>query len=176
MNFIDQQMKELEPSLRDVVVVYIINEETGEVLLGERKKVDKPGLGKRVGIGGGIEDSETPIQATLREVIEEVGTKEDGQIVFEIQNAEEVGIVYFLFPHIPEDSQRCFVFICKEWEGVPVETNAIKPEWHKIESLPEEFMWHDNLYWVPKVLAGEKVKGIFVYDENKKVKDYRFEQ
>lgn len=178
MNQLDKHLEELTPILRDVVVVYILNEDGTKVILGERKKLDKPGLGKRVGIGGGVEKGETELETTLREVIEEIGTDDDGNVVFQLKSAEPIGTVYFLFPHLKDEpgyNQRCYVFVSREFEGTPVETKPIKPEWYPIDELPEKFMWPDNLLWVPQVLRGEKINGIFLYDENNKVIDYRLE-
>lgn len=178
MKTIDDHLQELKPIMRDVVVVYIIDKEENKVIFGERKKLDRPGKGKRVGIGGGIEADETALQAVFREVIEEVGTSEKGDIVFQLNSAEQVGTVYFLFPHkknSPGYNQRCYVFVSSDYSGTPIETKDIKPEWYPIDQLPVEFMWPDNLLWVPQVLAGQNVNGTFVYDENNKIADYRIE-
>ncbi|MEP7104204.1 MAG: NUDIX domain-containing protein [Candidatus Dojkabacteria bacterium] len=169
MSNLDKLLEELTPVLRDVVVVYILDKQ-GKVLLGGRKKKDKPGLGKRVGIGGGIEENEDALQATKREAMEEIGVK--------INSAKQVGVVYFLFPHKRDEpgyNQRCYVFTCDDWEGSPIESEVIKPEWYPIDELPEQFMWPDNLLWVPQVLKGENVNGIFLYEEGKVV-DYKLEQ
>jgi len=147
-------------------------------MLGERKKLDKPGQGKRVGIGGGIEIGENALQAVFREVIEEMGTKQDGDIVFRLNSAEQVGIVYFLFPHkkdFPGYNQRCYIFISNDYSGKSIETNDIKPEWYPVNQPPKEFMWPDNLLWVPQALSGQKINGIFVYNENNQISDYKIE-
>lgn len=155
--------------LRDVVVVYILDKENNKVLLGERKKKGKPGLGKRVGIGGGIEPNESPEQAVYREVEEEISINKDEEVVFKLNKLTQMGIVYFIFPHKKDEpgwNQRCFVFTCDDFSGDPVETEVIKPEWYDIDKLPFEFMWEDNRYWLPQVLGGEKVEGVFVYDQS----------
>lgn len=183
MKTLDDHLKELEPVLADVVVVYIIDRKNNRVIFGERKKKDKPGFGARVGIGGKIEERDgTLLQTTFRETIEEIGTKlggKDKTVYFELKSAKEVAVVYFLFPHkkdIPGSSMRCYVFVSDDYVGNPVESDEIKPEWYPIDQLPEEFMWPDNLLWVPKVLAGDSINGIFLYAENGKLADYRIEQ
>lgn len=178
MKSIEDHLNELTPFLRDVVVVYIVDKANKKVIFGERKKLDRPGLGKRVGIGGGVELGEDRLQSVFREVIEEIGTKENGDVVFELKSAQQVGVVYFLFPHkkdSPGYNQRCYIFLSDDYSGTPIETKDIKPEWYPINNLPEEFMWKDNLLWVPQVLAGQNFNGVFVYDENNQIVDYKLE-
>jgi hypothetical protein len=37
-------------------------------------------------------------------------------------------------------------------------------------------MWADNKEWLPKVLSGEEVNAIFLYGDDKKVIEYRFDE
>ena len=37
-------------------------------------------------------------------------------------------------------------------------------------------MWSDDKYWLPKVIAGEKVTGVFWFDENNLVIDHKITQ
>lgn len=167
-------MKEIERYLQlnitytSAVVCYL--KQNDEVLLGLRKKVSL-GLGENLiaGIGGKVGDNpeikdETFSEALIRECREEIGIK--------ITSFEEMGKVRFIFPHKPKWNQVVKVYVVSKWEGIPQETEAIKPLWYKIDELPKEQMWDDNSYWVPKVLSGEKINIVFLYGEDNKVKEY----
>jgi len=45
------------------------------------------------------------------------------------------------------------------------------PIWTGINSLPLKGMWPDDEYWLPKVLAGERVRAAFLFDENESMPD-----
>ena len=158
-------------SFTPAVVCYL--RKGNKVLLGLRKKVSF-GLGENLiaGIGGKIGDQpefqgETPDEALVREVSEEVGVA--------VTKFRRVGQVRFVFPHKPKWSQDVVVYVVDEWEGEPRETDAIRPMWFDVTELPAAQMWDDNRYWLPKVLAGECVNATFLFDENNKVCDYAFQ-
>jgi hypothetical protein len=56
------------------------------------------------------------------------------------------------------------VFLCTQWEGEPVETEEMAPRWFKISDIPFSAMWQDDEYWLPQVLAGKSVQGVFTFD------------
>lgn len=144
--------------------------------LGVRKKVSS-GLGENLiaGIGGKIGDSleiqnEPPDDAMDRETNEEIGV-----IVVE---KREMGRVRFIFSHKPPDSkwnQDVRVYFITKWQGEPSETESTKPEWFELGDLPWGRMWTDNQYWLPKVLSGQQVDAIFLFSDDNKIVEYRFE-
>lgn len=143
-----------------------------EVLLGLRKRVSS-GLGQDIvsGIGGKVGDheefkNESHEDALVREVQEEIGV--------EIKGYVEMGRVRFIWPHNPNWRQDVKIYIVSSWEGEPIETEVIKPLWFPVNDLPKSQMWEDNAYWVPKILANEKVDAVFVIGENKKIIEYVF--
>lgn len=157
------------PIFREAVVCYPIND-NGEILLGYRQTVSN-GLGKGLysGIGGGIEMGETPEEANTREAIEEVG------ITF--SDVERMGSVKFLFPHKPTWNQNVVIFIAKAWEGVPhvTEEGKIIPKWFHKTQLPIEDMWHDNRFWINRVIDGEVINATFLYGGSGRVEEYIIE-
>ncbi len=163
-------MRELEKQLNDAsftkaVVCYICDED--KVLLGLRKKVSLNfGENLIVGIGGKLEEGETEEEGVMREVYEEIGVW--------LLKFVRMGRVRFLFSNKPEWNQNVTIFVAEKWDGDPVETDVIEPRWYEKKKLPESQMWHDNQFWVPKVLDGERVNAAFLIDEDKKVVEQRF--
>lgn len=142
------------PPIRETVVGYLIKDD--EVLLGVRTRVSNS-LGHMIvaGIGGGIEDGESPEEALVREVSEEVNVT--------ITDYEKVGYVTNLVPHRPVWNQRIAVYVVTGFEGEPKKTEEIDPHWYPKHSLPLQDMWADNRVTVPMILSGERVEGRFLY-------------
>jgi 8-oxo-dGTP pyrophosphatase MutT (NUDIX family) len=167
MNNIEKYLKESNTYTK-AVVGYMIKEDN--VILGLRKKVSF-GLGENLisGIGGKIGDiegleNETAEEALKREFLEEIGVNP--------KTYHKVGEITFVFPNKDKWNQQVDAYLITDWEGEPVETDVIDPNEYPINNLPRKTMWDDNRYWVPRILAGEKIKAIFVYgDDNATVVD-----
>jgi 8-oxo-dGTP diphosphatase len=126
-----------------------------EVLLG-RKKTGL-GTGKTVGLGGHVEDGETPGQAAAREVKEEAGISVDPAALTEVAH------ITFLFPVRPRWDMTVNVFTASRWGGEAVETAEIAPVWFALSALPLTQMWDDARLWLPRVLNGERLRATFTY-------------
>jgi 8-oxo-dGTP diphosphatase len=126
-----------------------------QVLLG-RKKTGL-GTGKIVGLGGHVEQGETPGQAAAREVKEEAGISvAPGALA-------EVAFITFLFPARPRWDMTVNVFTSADWAGEAVQTPEIDPRWYPASALPLERMWDDARHWLPRVLGGERLRATFSY-------------
>jgi len=123
------------------------------------------GEGKLNGIGGKVQGDETPEQALVREAFEEI------EVTLEEDKLEKVAVIYFNFETKSEWNQECHVYFVSEWEGEPTETEEMRPEWFSKDALPFNKMWPDDIHWLPKVLAGEKVRCEFFFDDNQKMKE-----
>ncbi len=90
--------------LPEVCVVYLIRDSaTGpEVLLG--RKLTGLGKGKVVAPGGKLEPGESPSDAAVREVLEEVG------LTLDPASLEMLGLLTYLFPTRTEWSQVSWAF------------------------------------------------------------------
>lgn len=126
-----------------------------KILLGMKKK--KFGRGKYNGFGGGVEKGESLEKAVIRETLEEAGItiikqEKFGKILFQFNSDEQDHLVYF--------------FKVKEFNGIPIESDEMKPEWFNIKNIPYEKMWEDDRYWLPLLLNGKKFKGNFYFDKN----------
>jgi 8-oxo-dGTP diphosphatase len=125
------------------------------VLLGHKKT--GLGTGKIVGLGGHVEPSETPAEAAAREVEEEAGLHVAPAALLEAAH------VTFLFPVCPRWDMVASIFISAGWSGEAAESAEIRPEWFPVADLPLMRMWDDAKYWLPRILAGERVRARFTY-------------
>ena len=126
-----------------------------QVLLGHKKT--GLGAGKIVGLGGHVEECESPLEAAAREVKEESGIHVTPGALHEVAH------VTFLFPVCPRWDMNVSVFTSADWTGEAAETPEIRPEWFGVTSLPLTRMWDDAKYWLPRVLAGERLSATFTY-------------
>jgi 8-oxo-dGTP diphosphatase len=75
-------------------------------------------------------------------------------------------------------NQEVHVFITRTWQGEPFPkadaSGAIEigPQWFAMAAIPLGQMWDDARYWLPVVLAGQKVDAEFVFDAALQVNDY----
>lgn len=119
----------------------------------------KTGLGKgKVNAPGGrIEIGETPLQAAVRETQEEVGLTP--------WELTEVGCLFFEF--LDGYKLHGTVFFARSFEGIPAKTREADPFWCCTDSLPYEQMWEDDRHWLPHALAGKRIDGYFVFDDDR---------
>jgi mutator protein MutT len=129
-----------------------------KILLGMKKTGF--GQGKYNGFGGKIEQGETVRQATVRELEEESGIK------VKEEQLEYVGTLDFIFPASPQLRHDVHIFLARTWQGQPVETEEMKPQWFLFSDIPYSEMWQDDLYWLPKVLAGQSITGKVTFADN----------
>lgn len=143
--------------LPEVCVTYLLRETSAgtEVLLG-RKKTGL-GEGNLVGPGGKLEPGESPVDAAVREVREEVG------VSIRPQSLLLVGELTYPFTHHPTFSQKSWAFVCREWKGEPAESDELAPEWHLLADIPLDRMWDDAKHWLPQALAGQFVRATFIF-------------
>ncbi len=147
-------VKELwEGKVQDFTLVLPI--EGGRVLLGMKKR--GLGEGKWNGFGGKPEKGEGLMEAAKRELKEEIGVRarileERGRMIF-LGTAEVVGVVH--------------IFVAGGLMGKANESEEMRPKWFGFDELDYKKMWDDDRHWLPLVLAGKKVDGWFVYDEDR---------
>ena len=120
-----------------------------------------------VGIGGGVDEGETPIEAAIREVEEEVFVTPS--------NLKLGGVIDFYFPYVDKPScwnQRVFVYVSHNWVGRVVESEEIAPEWHSMSDIPFDRMWDDSSYWLEQILSGKEIWCQFTFNQELKVENW----
>ena len=127
----------------------------GEILLIEKKR--GIGAGKVNGPGGKIDDGETPLEAAVREVEEELGITPLG-----VEKAGEV-----LFETTGDVSMRIHVYRADDCEGEPHETDEAVPLWTPVDRIPYQRMWHDDPDWYPLMLARTPFEVRTLFDDNR---------
>ena len=145
-------------SLPEVCVCYLIRLADGggtEVLLG-RKKTGL-GIGRLVGPGGKLEPGESPREAAVREIAEEVG------LVVHPNDLELMGELTYPFPHRPAWSQKSWVFRATLWHGEVIESDELEPVWINTAEIDFDQMWDDARYWLPATLAGAAIRATFAF-------------
>jgi 8-oxo-dGTP pyrophosphatase MutT (NUDIX family) len=138
--------------MKRTTLCYLIH--NGRVLLAMKKRGF--GAGKRNGPGGKVEDGETAEDACRRETKEEVGVT--------IGAMEDRGVVRFEFIEKPEWNTDCSIFVSRDFNGDPVETEEMRPAWYPVDALPLTEMWADDAYWLEGVLRGGRVDATFWFD------------
>lgn len=128
------------------------------VLLGLKK--EGFGAGKITGFGGKVEPGEAPATAASRELREETGLRVSASELW------AAGELFFRFPKRPAWSQLVHVFLARRWSGVAREGREMEPAWYSVDELPYERMWQDAVHWLPRFIAGERIRGRFVFDDD----------
>lgn len=125
-----------------------------EILLIE--KLRGHGAGK-VNVPGGKVEDETPISGAIREVREEVGLT--------VKNPRLVAKLRF---HDFNTDYRVigYVYVAKEFDGTPVNTDEANPFWCKRAEIPYGRMWEDDELWLPVILAGQFVDADLLFEDD----------
>ena len=128
-----------------------------EILLAMKKRGF--GEGKYNGVGGKIENGETPEEAMLRETQEEISVTPT--------KYEKVGFLEFDEYYKGKKEKVAFhLYIVNEWTGDPTESEEMNPTWFDINDIPYDKMFPDDKYWLPLILEGKKIKAYFDFDED----------
>jgi 8-oxo-dGTP pyrophosphatase MutT (NUDIX family) len=128
------------------------------ILLGFKKAGF--GAGKYAGFGGKIRPSEDVDRAAARELEEETGLRAVEE------DLQPMGELRFVFPARPAWSQIVHVFLVTAWDGEPAESAEMLPGWFEVDQIPFEHMWQDGVYWLPCILARERIRARFTFAED----------
>jgi 8-oxo-dGTP pyrophosphatase MutT (NUDIX family) len=148
--------------LRQATLVFLMR--GNEVLLAMKKRGF--GAGRWNGVGGKVEEGELVREAAMRETEEEIGVQ--------ITEVDEVARLQFYFPHVAIEkhwNQEVEVYVATEWEGVPKETDEMRPVWFAINAVPYAEMWSDDILWLPHVIHGRRVYAEFSFSAEQEVEE-----
>ncbi len=124
----------------------------GEILLIRKKR--GLGAGKINGPGGRLEAGESPLDAAIREVEEEVGITPTG-----IRRCGELS-----FQFVDGYGIHVYVFRASGCRGKVAESDEALPLWTPIDEIPYHEMWVDDAIWLPWLLDGKRFSGRFIFD------------
>ncbi len=150
--------------MKKATLVYLLNSQN-QLLLCTKKRGFW--LGKVNWIWGKVKDSEDVLVAALREL------EEESMIALSADDLQEVGLCHFYWPHKPERDVNVYIFVWNyEWEFE--ETEEVKPERYDTKHLPYEFMWPNDIHFVPRLINGEKdFEYEFVLDPDGQIISYQ---
>jgi len=138
-----------EPRQR-ATILFVVRD--GEILLMRKKR--GLGAGKINGPGGRLEPGETPLDAAVREVQEELCVTPRG--------ITRLGEIRFQFTD--GLSLLGYVFSASDILGEPAETDEALPLWTPVDAIPYDEMWADDRIWMPWLLDGLRFEGRALFD------------
>jgi len=141
------------------VIVHIVQ---GDKILLHYKKRGH-GAGKWNGVGGKIENGETPEDCAKREAVEEMKA--------DVENLRMLGRIKFY--DVKGEDWIVYVFRA-EIVGEPKESEESKPKWFSLKEIPYEDMWEDDKYWLPLVINNINFSAEFWF-EGESMKKFKIE-
>ncbi len=152
--------------MRDYTLLFLTR--GSKIVLAKKKE----GFGKDKwnGYGGKVEIGESILSGAVRELFEE------SKIMISEEALVSRGFIDFYFSDKPEWNQRVHLFYVDVFEGEPVETYEMAPQWFSFDEIPYEKMWVDDKYWLPQLIEGKSVKGEFhLSSDTKEIRDHKIE-
>lgn len=151
MKYTDINWKQWTPVER-ATLCFVIRD--GHILLIDKKR--GLGAGKINGPGGRIDPGESPLEAAVREVQEEllvtpINVRECGQLLFQFVDGHSI---------------HGYVFRADDCDGEPKETIEATPIWTPLDRIPYERMWADDRIWFPLMLEHRPFVGRFLFDDD----------
>jgi mutator protein MutT len=148
--------------MKQTTLVFLRNNE--QLLLAMKKR----GLGvhKWNGVGGKVGLDESIEEAARRECQEEIGVVPGA--------LEKVAELSFFIPSVKVEN-FVTVYIAREWEGEPRETEEMQPQWFALTDIPYDQMWADDALWLPQVLDNEKLIARFVLGADEQIIEQQVE-
>ncbi len=154
-------MKTIETTL-----VFCVKDD--QILLAMKKR--GLGAGKWNGAGGKIEPGETPEAAMIRECQEEIGVTPTAYRLVAFHD--------FILDADTDHAwhQPNYAYLCTQWQGEPVETEEMRPQWFRQDEIPFDTMWPDDIDWLPLVLEGKLLRTTFTFSAEQSLLEQHIEE
>lgn len=146
----------------DTVSIYILKEEEILLLFRNKKEIDI-NKGKYIGVGGHIEEGETPLEAIVREVKEETN--------LDIVNPPLRALVHFYFDDFIE---HMYLYSSTSFSGEMKECNEGTLYWIKKDNIKNINMWEGDKYFLYPILDNKPYFEIEMTYQKDKLISYRY--
>lgn len=144
-----------------LTLIYLQKNNHTLFLLRGQKSATEISVGKYLGVGGHVDDTDSSIEeGAKREVLEETNLI--------CKNLVKKGVVNFIGqkPYI----QETHIFICSEFEGdLQSDNREGTLHWIPNEQILSLSLWEGDKIFLPKLFQPEQFELDLFYDENKKV-------
>ncbi len=111
------------------------------LMLHRTKKSIDPNGGKWIGVGGKLEQNESPDECIIREVYEETGLHIQPQLR---------GILTFILPKW--ENELTFLYTSNNFEGTLNECNEGQLHWIDKDKVLDLNLWEGDKHFLPKLL------------------------
>ena len=146
----------MDKKIVNTVSIYLIRGDEFLMLYRNKKKVDI-NKGKYIGVGGHIEEGETPDIAINREVKEETN--------FDIINKQLRALIIFYFDEFEE---HMYLYTSKDFKGEMKECDEGTLCWVNVNEFKNIPMWEGDIYFIKPLLDNEPYfEMAFTYNKDK---------
>ena len=151
-------------SLKQSYTVCYIRRSDGKTLFLERnKKKNDINHAKFIGIGGKIEEGESPDECVKREVYEETGLS--------LKNIKFCGLVKY---YLNEDYfENMYVYYSDDYTGELRECDEGSLHWLSFEDFIERPHWEGDVFFLQKAIDGQEFPNMELFYDNKGLKSFR---
>lgn len=149
-------------SKKETVLAYIEKDNSYLMLLRNKKKHDI-NANKWIGVGGHLENNETPEDALIREIKEETG--------LDVISYSKKGLIYFNYDDI---SELMHLYVVNDFKGELIECDEGTLNWVKKSDLFSLELWEGDRIFLKKLLNEEPYFELELNYLKDKLISYRF--
>lgn len=83
-------------------------------------------------------------------------TREESGLVIDKKDLQQIGIAQFFFDDNSDWDQEVHIFLVRQWQGEPMETDEMRPQWFNVNDMPLNEMWVSDREWLPLMVRDGK--------------------